>query len=107
MYEIDCVEMGKRIYEKRKALGYTQEKVANKVEIGTTHFGQIERGENKCSLRVITNIAMVLKADLDALVRGVDEYNADVALTQIVNKVPRAKREKFVEMCDSMAELLK
>ena len=32
MYEINCQEMGKRIYERRKELGLTQEKVAEKVD---------------------------------------------------------------------------
>lgn len=103
MYEINCQEMGKRIYERRKELGLTQEKVAEKVGIGPTHFGQIERGENKCSLRVMTNIAIVLQSNLDTLVRGIDEYNVNTALMDILKKVPREQRETFVKMCDHLS----
>jgi len=99
--------MGKRIYERRKELGLTQEKVAEKVGIGPTHFGKIERGENKCSLRVMTNIAIVLKSNLDRLVRGIDEENVNTVLMEILNKVPKEQRETFVKMCDNLSNTFK
>ncbi len=105
MYEINCEEMGRRIFEKRRKRKLTQEKMAEKVGIGPSHFGQIERGDNKCSLRVMTNIAIELETSLDTLVRGVDEYNANTALTEILKKVPKEKRPIFVKMCDTLSEM--
>ncbi len=107
MYELNCEEIGKRICERRKAKGLTQDKVSEKVGIGASHFGQIERGDNKCSLRVMTNIAIVLESSLDNLVRGVDEQNADTELMEVFKEVPKDKRAKFVKMCACLVDILK
>ena len=95
--------MGKRICERRKELGFTQEKIAEKVDISPSHFGQIERGDNKCSLVVIVNIATILELNLDTLIRGIDEQNTDTALLEILDTIPGEDKKMFVRICDNVA----
>ncbi len=103
MYQINYKEMGKRIHDRRKELGLTQEKVAEKIDVGPSHFGQIERGDNKCSLAVIVNIATVLELNLDTLIRGIDEQNTDTALLEILDTIPADDKKMFVRICDNVA----
>ncbi len=104
MYQINYQEMGERIYQRRKQLGLTQEKLAEKVDISPSYFGQIERGENQCSLTVIVNLATVLELNLDTLIRGVDQQNVDTALLEILDEIPRERQKEFVEMCGNLAK---
>lgn len=103
MYQINYKEMGKRICERRKELGITQEKLAEKIDISPSHYGQIERGDNKCSLVVIVNIATVLGLNLDTLIRGIDDQNTDTALLEILDTIPNDVKKMFVEICDNVA----
>ena len=95
--------MGERIRTKRKQLELTQEKVAEKIDIAPSYFGEIERGVNKCSLAVIVNIATVLELNLDTLIRGIDEQNTDTAILEILNTIPKTDKEMFVKICDNVA----
>lgn len=103
MYQINYKEMGKRIRTRREELKLTQEKLSEKVGVGPTHFGQIERGENKCSLSVIVNIAIALDLNLDTLIRGIDEQNVDTALLEILDTIPKDDKKMFVRICDNVA----
>lgn len=103
MYQINYKEMGKRIHERRKALGLTQEKLSEKVNISPSYYGQIERGDAKCSLVVIVNLATELGLNLDTLIRGIEEQNADTALLEILESVPENDQKMFVTICDNVA----
>ena len=52
MYYIDYRAMGDRIRKKRKEMQLTQEKLAEMIDISTSHVGGIERGKAVCSLDV-------------------------------------------------------
>ena len=101
--EINYEEMGKRIREKREEKKLTQQKLAEKVDISPSYFGQVERGENKCSLAVIVKIAIVLELNLDTLIRGINEKNAGTALMEILKNVPAQDKQLFVEICEEIA----
>ena len=53
-------EIGKRIREYRKLKNLSQEQLAEKINISTTHMSHIETGSTKLSLQVLVDIAKVL-----------------------------------------------
>ena len=57
---MDFVELGKRVRQRRKELGYTQEKLAELTDLTNTYIGAIERATSKCSLETVVKIAEVL-----------------------------------------------
>lgn len=59
--------LGKRIKELRKAAGYTQEKLAEMIDIETTSLSGIESGRHFPSLPTIERIANNLNVELKAL----------------------------------------
>ena len=107
MYNINYEEMGARIRVRRKELGLTQEKLAEKAEISTSHMGEIERGTSICSLAVIVNIATVLGINLDMLVKGIDDKNANHAFSQIIDSLPKDNQKLYIKICENLADTLK
>lgn len=64
---MDYYNIGQRIRKYRKALGYSQEELAEKVDISLPHMSHIETGNTKLSLPVLVTIAEVLQVSTDSL----------------------------------------
>ena len=60
-------EIGQRIRKIRKANDLSQEQLAERVGISTTHMSHIETGNTKLSLPVLVDIAGVLSVSEDEL----------------------------------------
>ena len=58
---MDYYKIGQKIRKIRKAHGLSQEELAEKVNISTTHMSHIETGNTKLSLPVFVDIAAVLE----------------------------------------------
>ena len=67
--KIDYRKLGKRLKDKRKKQGLTQEKLAEEeyVNLSVSHLSHIENGNEKTSLQTIVNIANILNISLDEL----------------------------------------
>ncbi len=59
--------IGRRIRTARKAKGYTQEYVANRVDISYSYMSLIENGSSKLALPTLINIAKALDTTVDSL----------------------------------------
>lgn len=64
---MDYYAIGQRIRKIRKARGLSQEELAEKVGISTTHMSHIETGNTKLSLPVFVELAEVLEVRADEL----------------------------------------
>ncbi len=53
--------LGGKIQRRRKELGYTQEELAEKINLSRTHMGHIEQNRKSPSLKVLGKIAKALK----------------------------------------------
>jgi transcriptional regulator with XRE-family HTH domain len=62
---------GTRVRTLRKAVGLSQEALADRCGLDRTYVGGIERGERNPSLRNIARIAGALNKSLSDLMRGV------------------------------------
>lgn len=60
-------EIGQRIRKVRKARGLSQDALAEKVGISTTHMSHIETGNTKLSLAVFVELATALDVRADEL----------------------------------------
>ena len=65
--KLDYKAIGERIRKYRKALGLSQEELAERVDISTTHISHIETGSTKLSLQVLVNISNALSVQTDQL----------------------------------------
>ena len=64
---MDYTKIGQQIRRNRKARGLSQEELAEKINISTTHMSHIETGNTKLSLPVFVEIAAALKVRTDDL----------------------------------------
>lgn len=107
MDSVDYKAMGRRIRAKRLEMGLTQEQLAEKVDISTSHVGEIERGTSICSLAVLVALANVLELNLDTLVKGIDSKNIDTAFSEILDSLPNDNKKLYIEICEKIAGTLK
>ena len=69
MYEViemtvDYVMIGKHIKKKRKEIGFTQERLAEKINVTVGYISQLERGITKVNLDTLAKIGTVLNTEL-------------------------------------------
>ena len=64
---MDYARIGKRIRTRRRALGLSQERLAEQAEISITHMSHIETGSTKLSLPVLVKLANALACGTDDL----------------------------------------
>jgi transcriptional regulator with XRE-family HTH domain len=63
-------QLGNRIRDKRKALGWTQEDLAANAEIDRSYIGGVERGERNLTFTMLCQICAALGCDVAALTKG-------------------------------------
>lgn len=68
--EENLAELGRRVRERRKALGFSQEKFAHHAGIDRSYMGAIERGERNVTFAVLCELAEGLDHDLGDLLAG-------------------------------------
>lgn len=59
--------LGKKVQKLRKNLSYSQEGLAEKINISRTHMGHIEQGRKAPSFKILEKLAKVLKVKISDL----------------------------------------
>lgn len=80
---MDYYKIGQQIRKIRKAHGLSQEELAEKINISTTHMSHIETGNTKLSLPVFVDIAAVLEVRTDDLLDFTPHASKSVASEEI------------------------
>ena len=80
---MDYYEIGQRIRKCRRDRNLTQEELAEKVDISTTHMSHIETGATKLSLAVLVSIACALNVSTDTLLFEEKVINKNTTLLEI------------------------
>lgn len=101
---MDYKLVGKRIRRQRYIIDMTQEKVAEKANITTKYYSNIERGTNKGRLETYYNIAQALGVSLDSLTQDSLEPSS-TAFSKLIteqikdfNQSQKAMLSKFIDM---------
>lgn len=81
---MDYYAIGQRIRKIRKALGLSQEALAEKVGISVTHMSHIETGNTKLSLPVLVDLAEVLGVRTDELLHDGGQISRSATIESIV-----------------------
>lgn len=89
---MDYYEIGQRIRRIRKAHKLSQEELAEKVGISTTHMSHIETGNTKLSLPVFVDIAEALEVQTDSLLYDEPRDSVTTAMSDIAT---------ILEECDT------
>lgn len=101
---MDKVTLGQRIRAKRKELGWTQDTLAEKVDIGSMYLGEIERGVKAPSMKVFIKLVNALEISADYVLRyEVDSGKGYVldAVTRKLEPLTPKQRKAAVEILDA------
>lgn len=98
MRELDFKKIGVKIRERRSAKGYTQDYLANYLDVDTSHISNIEHGRCKVSLTALVGIANALDCSVDYFL--VSEYkNEELPVdTELVKKLQNCDIEKMKQI---------
>ena len=101
---MDYYEIGQRIRRIRKAHKLSQEELAEKVGISTTHMSHIETGNTKLSLPVFVDIAEALEVKTDSLLYDEPRDSVTTAMSDIAAILEECDNA-FYEYKDNLNEL--
>ncbi len=107
---MDYYAIGQRIRKIRKAMGLSQEQLAERVGISVTHMSHIETGNTKLSLEVFAAITSSLDCRADELLFGTREIIGAEAFSDIVLVLQSLSAREMCIVADivkSTAEALK
>ena len=91
---MDYYKIGQKIRKIRKAHGLSQEELAEKVNISTTHMSHIETGNTKLSLPVFVDIATALEVRTDDLLDNHNTATTSSSLDEIATVLERCSAQE-------------
>lgn len=87
----DVKQSGDRIRRLRMNAGYTQEKMAEELNVDRSFYGRIETGKKGCSIDLLVQLSQMFDVSLDYLILG--RCSADVTnsadRTQVKESIQR------------------
>lgn len=94
MQELDFQKIGAKIRERRSCKGYTQDFLANHLDVDASHISNIEHGRCKVSLTALVGIANALDCSVDYFL--ISEYkNEGLPVdTELAKKLQNCDTEK-------------
>lgn len=105
--DIDYSLIGERIREARKKKGWSQEKLAEEIDIATAFLSRVERGHSQINLKRLSQIANALDVPMETLITGVitssDKY-LDKELYKVLIKCTPDKQKLIYNIAKAVSE---
>ena len=99
--------IGKNLRTKRKEHGFTQEKLAEIVDISPTHMSVIERGVKTPKLDTFVRIANALGVSADALLQDGVEHANDSIMAELsvrIGRLPQKEQNRILNAIRALTE---
>jgi len=105
---VDYKALGARIQQQRQQRGLSQQGAAEKLDLSTSFFSRVERGEKVASLETLIKIANLFGFSLDFLLqdslnKGVSD-TLQVELAQIFNDKTTDQTKRLVDWLKVLSE---
>ena len=97
MSEADLYSMGKRIQSRRKQQGYTQEQLAEMMNVSIQMISNLERGNKAIRIDNLINLSQILDVSTDFILTGKATADDNEALTSRIAQLS-SKDRKMIEM---------
>lgn len=97
MSKVDLIGIGKRIQNRRKQQGYTQEQLAEMMNVSIQMVSNLERGNKAIRIDNLINLSQILDISTDYILTGKETTDDIEALTSRVSQLP-IKERKMIEM---------
>jgi len=96
--------LGKRLQERRQQLEFSQSVAAEKLDLSTSFYSRVERGEKKASLDTLVKIANFYELSLDYLL--MESLNLSVS-NELQTELKQIFVDKSQENTDRLLNLIK
>lgn len=93
----DLGEIGKRIQNRRKQRGYTQEQLADMMNVSIQMISNLERGIKAIRIDNLINLSAILEISTDYILTGKETADDIGALTTSIAQLTE-KNRKMIEM---------
>ena len=97
MGEVDLNGIGKRIQSRRKEQGYTQEQLAEMMNVSIQMVSNLERGNKAIRIDNLINLSQILNISTDYILTGKKTTDDIETLTSHIAKLS-TKDRKMIEM---------
>lgn len=104
--KVNYLDIGKRIRTARLSKGIKQDKLAEMVDVGTTHISHIETGNTIPSMKLFLAIANVLEVSTDSLLCDNMIHARTIFHNQIAQDIQDCS-EKEIRIISQMIQTLK
>ena len=98
---LDYAVIGKKIRAIRKSRNLSQEQLAEKIWISTTHMSHIETGSTKLSLSVLVDIAEALQVGTDEILSTqpyIEKGNASNEIHALIQSCTAAQSRVLLDL---------
>ncbi len=97
MEKVSLTEIGKRIQQRRKQMGYTQEQIANMMDVSIQMVSNLERGNKSIRIENLINLCQILQVSVDYILTG---RNTELDNTVLFKKILQlsGKSRQIVEL---------
>ncbi len=103
--QVDYKLIGARIKERRRFKGYTQERLAEKLDVSVGYISQVERGITHISLDLLAAVSTVLECDMAGLVAG-SAMNTEVYMRSEIGELYNRLNHREKQLTLGFMELL-
>ncbi len=102
---MDLSSIGKHLKEKRLQKSWTQEKLAEKLNLSPAYIGMIERGEKIPKLETFIRMINELGVSADVALEDVTNTGYQVRMSQYIDRIeglPKDRQKQIYEVLDVM-----
>ncbi|MBO5248708.1 MAG: helix-turn-helix transcriptional regulator [Clostridia bacterium] len=99
--------IGKRIKDRRKSLGFTQEQLSEKIDIAPHYLSMIERGESFPRYEILIDLLNVLEVSADYVFQDVLTCTAQYRASELWEKVQALDEERRRWVLESLENMIK
>lgn len=101
MQELDFAKIGIKLKELRLIKGYTQEQIANIIDVNTSHISNIENNRVKVSLTALVQICKALDVTVDYVLSEEYPQNTSALENEILKELQKCNsdtKEKILKI---------
>ena len=102
---MDYIKIGQNIRKFRKAHGLSQEELAEKVNISTTHMSHIETGSTKLSLPVLCDLSKALQVSTDDIIAQENFVNTNASVGELMKVIETCTPQQIKVITDTAKSL--
>lgn len=102
---MDYIQLGSRLRKERLKHNFTQERLAEKIDVSHAYIGQIERGERSLTLETLIKLSNQLEVTADELLQEslkMNEGHFIQKIIQLIQERPVHEQQMALNMLEVM-----